>query len=313
MDPLSVDGGLYADEDVEGEVHRTMNNSISILRGEANSVSSSLLQYQESKGGASLLNSSYRTSVKKNTEDHARLIYDDDDNNDGGDDDNDGCGDDKGGGGDDKGVNGGGDAVGETTLDASSRSNDLVIISGEDSNGVDMTMEESWKSIVNGAVDHISSDELSSRSESYVVTGTTSMASHQSKSCNSKDDESKLIASSSPPPPPSSSSSSSSSSVEEDSTSLSKHSKKDASWIKRLDALDTISSSSSINSIGHRSTAAKYPTDFLPQDFSVAVSPSPSKAAASTPIGRPKQLIPVIDRSVPLALKHSNMIDQCKG
>jgi len=187
MDPLSVDGGLYADEDVEGEVHRAMNNSISILRGEANSVSSSLLQYQESKGGASFLNSSYRTSVKKNTEDNARLIYDDDDNNDGGDDDNDGCGD-------DKGDNGGGDAVGKTTLDASSRSNDLVTISGEDSNGMDMTMEESWKSIVNGAVDHISSDELSSRSESYVVTGTTSMASHQSRSCNSKDDESKLIA-----------------------------------------------------------------------------------------------------------------------
>ncbi len=306
MDPLSIDGGLYADEDVEGEVHRAMNNSISILRGEANSVSSSLLQYQESKGGASFLNSSYRTSVKKNTEDNARLIYDDDDNNDGGDDDNDGGGDDNDGGGDDKGGNGGGDAVGETTLDASSRSNDLVTISGEDSNGVDMTMEESWKSIVNGAVDHISSDELSSRSESYVVTGTTSMASHQSRSCNSKDDESKLIES----PPPSSSSSSS---VEEDSTSLSKHSKKDASWIKRLDALDNISSSSSSNSIGLLSTAAKYSTDHLPQDFSVAVSPSPSKAAASTPIGRPKQLIPVIDRSVPLALKHSNMIDQCKG
>ena len=288
MDPLSVDGGLYADEDVEGEVHRAMNNSISILRGEANSVSSSLLQYQESKGGASalqsFLNSSYRTSVKKNTEDNARLIYDDDDDNDGG---------------DDKGGNGGGDAVGETTLDASS-------ISCEDSNGVD-----SWKSIVNRAVDHMSSDELSTRSESYVVTGTTSMASRQSRSCNSKDDESKLIASSSPPPS-SSSSSSSSSSVEEDSTSLSKHSKKDASWIKRLDALDNISSSSS-NSIGLLSPAALYPTDHLPQDFSGAVSPSPSKAAASTPIGRPKQLIPVIDRSVPLALKHSNMIDQCKG
>jgi hypothetical protein len=243
--------------------------------------------------------------VKKNTEDNARLIYDDDDNddNDGGDDDNDGR--------DGKGGNGGGDAVGETTLDVPSRNSDLVRIIGEDSTRVDMTMEESWKSMVDGAVDHMSSsDELSTKSESYVVTGTTSMASHQSRSCSSKD-ESKLIASS-PPPPSSSSSSSSSSSVEEDSISLSKHSKKDASWIKRLDALDNSSSSST--SLGLLSPAAEHPTDHLLQDFSGAVGPSPNKvAAASTPIGRPKQLIPVIDRSVPLALKHSNMIDQCKG
>jgi len=253
-----------------------MNISLSILRGEANAVSSSLLQYQDKGSLLSFLNSSYRTTVKKNTEDNARLIYDDDD--DGNDDD----------------VND--DAVEGTTLDALSRSSDLVSISATDdalSSCEAATMQARRKSITDAMVESYSI-ALSDSGESNIVTcdgddEASTVSPTQSKSISNNASN---IITSTPL--------SFDAPAVEDSTLLSKNSKKDASWIKRLDALD-----SSITMV--------HLTEY-PQDTS-SVRSSPSKAAhskSSTPKDKPKQLIPVIDRSVPLALKHSNMIDQCK-